>query len=252
MTVIDVDTLFLTVARLTTLSKDAEGEVTCTYATGFFYGHEGGDIFLITNKHVIRDESKNHFPNTIRLSLHADLNNLRDNRDYDISLYNGAKPLWREAAGADVIAIPLSKEQLTEKKLYIRALNSQYLLPDDIQTQIGEDVLVVGYPLGFYYDDVNNLPVIRNGIVASAYPVAYRGKPYFLIDARLHRGTSGSPVFTKSKNSWQRKDGKPTIGGGFRMFLLGINSSTFPLPKEEEPLGLNVVYFASIIDALTT
>ena len=54
------------------------------------------------------------------------------------------------------------------------------------------------YPLGQYYDDVFNLQVVRNGTVASAYPMRFRGQPYFLIDARLHEGTSGSPVNSSS------------------------------------------------------
>ena len=108
----------------------------------------------------------------------------------------------------------------------------------------------MGYPLGIYYDDVNNLPVVRNGIVASAYPVPYKGQPYFLIDAKLHKGTSGSPVMTKFKRDWRKVEGG-SIMGDFQFFLLGINSSTWQLPEGEEPLGLNAVVFASIVREIT-
>jgi hypothetical protein len=81
--------------------------------------------------------------------------------------------------------------------------------------------------------------------------VPYRGNPYFLVDARLHKGTSDSPVTTKFNDTWLTTAG--TIeDSGFAFYLLGINSSTFPLPPNEEPLGLNAVYFASIIDYMTS
>ena len=107
----------------------------------------------------------------------------------------------------------------------------------------------MGYPLGQYYDKENNLPVMRNGMVASVYPVPFRGNPYFLVDARLHKGTSGSPVLTKEKSTWIGANGD-TVFGGASIYLLGVNSSTFPLPKDIEPLGLNAVIFASIVDHL--
>lgn len=92
---------------------------------------------------------------------------------------------------------------------------------------------------------------MRNGIISSAYPVPYRDNPYFLVDARLHPGTSGSPVTTKFKDTWPTTRGTIERGGN-AFYLLGINSSTFPLPPDQEPLGLNAVYFASMIDQMTS
>src|SRR3989442_12382964 len=108
----------------------------------------------------------------------------------------------------------------------------------------------MGYPLGQYYDDVFNLPVVRNGTVASAYPMRFRGQPYFLIDSRLHEGTSGSPVMTKSKRDWRKVEGGSEVDN-FRFYLLGVNSSTWQLSKDQEPLGLNTAVFASIVQDIT-
>jgi hypothetical protein len=91
--------------------------------------------------------------------------------------------------------------------------------------QIGEDVLIMGYPLGKYYDEAYNLPIVRNGIVASAYPVPYKNNPYFLVEARLHKGTSGAPIVTKFKNIWKTIDGK-TITNGFAFYLLGVKAES--------------------------
>jgi hypothetical protein len=121
---------------------------------------------------------------------------------------------------------------------------------------IGEDILVIGYPLGLYYDDVYNLPVIRSGTLASAYPVPFQGKPHFLIDARLHKGTSGSPVITKLKNLIETT-GPGKLEGRLQFVLLGVNSSTAEFHKDaefhkcEEPLGLNAAVFASIVQTIT-
>jgi hypothetical protein len=40
----------------------------------------------------------------------------------------------------------------------------------------------------------------------SAYPVPFQGNPHFLIDARLHKDTSGSQVITKLKNLMETLD----------------------------------------------
>lgn len=252
MSGISVDPLFLTVSRIATFDQ-ASDQKPLAYGTGFFYTNSKDELFLITNRHVIIRENDSYVPNIARLTLHTNPNNLSQNRDYDISLYIGTKQAWcnPNPATADVVAIPLNaNEILQQQRFLIKAFSGANLLPQNYRLQIGEDVMIMGYPLGAYYDDVANLPVVRNGIVASAYPVPFRGNPYFLVDARLHKGTSGSPVMTKSKGMWSGTDGS-TMMTGFQFFLLGVNSSTWQLPKEEEPLGLNATVFASIVDDMT-
>jgi hypothetical protein len=220
----DIDHLFLTVARILTYDdQNPNTDEEPGYGTGFFYSNPD-----ITNRHVIRDEGKGKFPNLVRLSIHADPNDLRVNRNYDIPLYNkGGKPVWKEPIPfADVVAIPLEVERFREQGLLLKYFSEAYLLPPDLLLQIGEDILVMGYPLGRYYDSVSNLPVVRNGIIASTYPVPYQRHQCFLIDARLHRGTSGSPVMTRLKREWIRVEGGSEVGN-FRLFLLGVLSVTY-------------------------
>jgi hypothetical protein len=249
-----IDQFYLSVARLTTHCYDQKGNIDSRiikYGTGFFFT-KNNNLFLITNRHVIIKEDEKYFPNALRMLLHTNPADLRQNANFDIHLYDGHRRLWRESStpGADVIAIPLVGKNFINTQLFlIKSFSQVNLLPDDIQLQIGEDVLVMGYPLGEYYDSSNNLPIVRNGIISSAYPVPFRGNPYFLVDARLHPGTSGSPVTTKFKNTWLMGNSL-NIFFGFSFYLLGINSSTFPLPPEQEPLGLNAVHFASIIDQM--
>jgi hypothetical protein len=66
----------------------------------------------------------------------------------------------------------------------------------------------------------------------------------------LHKGTSGSPVITKLKNLLETiVPGQ--VAGRLRFVLLGVNSSTWELPKGVEPLGLNAAVFGSIVQHIT-
>lgn len=75
---------------------------------------------------------------------------------------------------------------------------SNNLLPTNIKLHVAEDVFIMGYPLGTY-DEIHNLPIIRNGTISSAYPIHFNENPYFLVDANLQEGTSGGAVITKFK-----------------------------------------------------
>ena len=70
---------------------------------------------------------------------------------------------------------------------------------------------MMGYPLGQYYDKENNLPVMR--MVWSQVCIQFLSRqPLFLVDARLHKGTSGSPVLTKEKSTWIGANGDTVFG----------------------------------------
>ena len=65
-----------------------------------------------------------------------------------------------------------------------------------ITVEVGDDVLVVGYPRGFY-DEFCKFPIVKSGIIASRWGMPFNGKPFFLIDAKLFPGSSGSIVISK-------------------------------------------------------
>ena len=65
-----------------------------------------------------------------------------------------------------------------------------------ISIQASDDVLVVGYPRGFY-DRENLYPIVKSGIIASRWGAHFDGEPFFLIDAKLFPGSSGSAVISK-------------------------------------------------------
>lgn len=65
-----------------------------------------------------------------------------------------------------------------------------------INPHVTSDAVVVGYPRGTY-DQVNVFPIVKSGIIASRWGANFEGKPYFLIDAKLFPGSSGSIVISK-------------------------------------------------------
>jgi hypothetical protein len=137
---VTVDPLFFTVARISTYDDPNIGKV-WNYGTGFFYSNPKEQLFFITNRHVILYEEKKYFPNVVRLSLHANQNDLRLNRDCDIPLYKGAKKLWTEPnPSADVVAIPLDVKDIQGKGLLLKSFSDVNLLPRDLLLHVGEDI----------------------------------------------------------------------------------------------------------------
>lgn len=220
--------------------------------SGFFYEH-GGNLFLVTNRHVLVDEDDNYYPDKIKLQLHTTPTDIRQNAELQLSLYHGTTPRWKEhAAGAavDVVALPIDNRAEVEGRFFIRTFGSDNHIPQDVDIAIGEDVQVIGYPLGFH-DEVHNLPIVRNATIASVYPIPFRGHPFVLIDARLHSGTSGSPVLTKPTNTIRKTNGSMAILTGTVTYLMGVHSASLDISNRDagrdEPLGLNIAWFASLI-----
>ena len=65
-----------------------------------------------------------------------------------------------------------------------------------IEVQPGDDVIVIGYPLGFY-DQFNKLPVLKTGMLNTPIGLHFNGLDAFLIDFRYYEGSSGSLIITK-------------------------------------------------------
>lgn len=252
----EVDTIVLTVAPVSIV----KGDKTIGSASGFFYAlgevSNAADYFFVTNRHVVENPDNRTPYDALRLTLHTDRGNIRSNSELTLPLLRGGSRTWKcfDDAEIDIALIPVQREKITKGGFFVRAFSAAALPPSDLQIGLGEDVLVVGYPLGFY-DTINNLPIFRRASVASVYPVPFRGKPFFLVDSRLHPGTSGSPVVLKPSSLLQMRDrvafmSKPST------YLLGIHSHTWPLPQwvpqGTEPYGLNAVWFGSLIEQLAS
>jgi S1-C subfamily serine protease len=227
-------------------------------ATGFFY-KRGDKLFLVTNNHVCRDESdpsQPSIPDLLRLRLHTSPSDLTQNGDYDVPLYAGSRHLWRNPPSnpaADVAVIELDLQAVTSR-FTITHWGPEALLPANRLLYPGEDIFIMGYPLGFY-DEVNNLPVFRNAMIASTYRVHFMGQPLFLTDGNFHPGTSGSPVISKPKNAWVDASGNTAFVTGTNYYLLGVHSGTYSRlqnrpgqPPIQIPLGLGLAWYAELVE----
>lgn len=215
--------------------------------TGFFY-IENSNEYLITNRHVVIDEKKSYHPTSLRIRLHTNRENLQINNLIVVDLYDdNDRHSWLEHPAystlqCDVVAIPMRPPLLTGDNFSLFERSSVTCFTKDL-TEIPDvnpfgDVVVLGYPLGFS-DDVNNLPVYRHAMIASQFGVDFRGRPYFLVDANLHPGTSGSPVVSSYHTLFKEAGSEE----GYKLF--GIHSAEHIVGKE--PLGLNVVWYSKLI-----
>jgi S1-C subfamily serine protease len=176
-------------------------------ASGFFYAR-GGDLFFVTNRHVCRDDATGVTPDLLRVTLHTDASDLRKTSTLDIPLYSAGGPAWKTHptfANADVALIKIDHAAVMAKFL-VKAFAKGAFLPPDLPLHPGEDIFVMGYPFGVH-DNVFSLPIFRSAMIASSYGVPFQDNPFFLTDANLHPGTSGSPVITKPKSAWVDEEG---------------------------------------------
>lgn len=224
--------------------------------SGFFY--ECSDkIHYITSRHLIIEENKGHRPNIIMLNLHMDFN-MTTQKIVSIDLYDSNQhPVWREhpdyGKAVDIVAIPISEDELNGCKII--PLSKEWQVPDGMTLDLGQDLMVVGFPGGLS-DAVHNLPLARNASLASYYRFHFNGMPCMLVDSRLHPGTSGSPVFTKPVFNARRPDGSSTTYSRGKTYLIGIHSEGAHMHSrgeagEDGPLDLNRCWLASLLDDMT-
>ncbi|MDZ4686999.1 MAG: serine protease [Planctomycetaceae bacterium] len=241
-----VESLLLAVTRVTTVNDVGE---TMTNATGFFYERDG-QLFLVTNRHVVLSEETGHHPHSLLIELHIDPENVAAVLGFSIPLYHDAEPAWQETSDVasliDVVTIPLDRDALPETLVY-EAFTPAHLVQPYDRIEVGTSLLIVGFPLGFH-DSLHHLPVARQAVVASAFGMRFQGNGYFLTDARLHRGTSGAPVVAAISPALKKV-------GNLSWMLLGIHASRLDVHEpdltQDERLGLNCAWYADVLASLT-
>jgi hypothetical protein len=238
-----VESILLTTVRVLTF----KGNQPLTNATGFFF-ERGERLFLITCRHVVLDALNDHYPDRIEIELHIGEDRLSHSARYSIPLYRNGLGQWRAcsdtAGDVDIAAIEIFREFLPHDVVY-RAFSPAHLVTQVDPIEVGQSIVVVGYPLGFQ-DNLHHLPVARQAAIASSFGLRFQGLGYFLTDARTHRGTSGAPVVIRRAHlsatalPWQ---------------LLGVHSARLDVGTRDlvldEALGLNCVWYADALMTLT-
>jgi len=240
-----VDSLLLTAARVGTF----EHTRLLTNASGFFFARDDR-LFLVTSRHVVKDEPSGHAPDRLEIELHIAPDNLARSTGYSIPLYRDGTSVWRQgidAAGEiDVAVIEIDRKAFPDDTVY-RAFTPEHLFAPAADVEVGSSLLVVGFPLGFH-DTLHHMPVVRHAVLASAFGLRFQGEGYFLTDARTHRGTSGAPVV-------MRDPAAVPAHGELPWTLLGVHSTRIDVgtrdQRLDEALGLNGAWYADVLLTLT-
>lgn len=224
------------------------GQRLLTRASGFFFERDER-LFLVTSRHVLIDEPSAHLPDRIEIELHQDAVNLSRSKNWSVLLYRDGLANWRQGADSggeiDVAVLEIERGALPEATV-LRAFTPAHLQGALDEVEVGTALLIVGFPLGFH-DDLHHLPVVRQAIIASSFGLRFQGQGFFLTDGRTHRGTSGAPVVMRSED--------PALGG-LPWKLLGVHAGRLDMKTrdlvQDESLGLNCAWYASILLTLTS
>jgi S1-C subfamily serine protease len=244
-----IDSVLLAAARIATFDLDKP----LTNASGFFFAREER-LYLVTSRHVLIDTPSKHFPNRITIEIHTHVADLGQSTGYGVLLYEDGKSVWHQgtdsAGEIDVAVLEIDRHALPAGAVI------QAFTPAHLQTstggsapgvEIGSQILIVGFPLGFQ-DTLHHLPVVRQAVVASAFGLRFQGLGYFLTDARTHRGTSGAPVVMRDHSA-------AALGAALPWKLLGVHSARLDMASrdkvEDESLGLNCAWYADMLMTLT-
>jgi S1-C subfamily serine protease len=227
----------------TTIIKISE-----TYsATGFFF-LDRDRLYLVTNKHVIcGEELKEPKISHFKIVLHIDASNSTKNEEVEIELFNkDGTQKWLEHSdtNVDIILIPVD----LSAKYIVSPLNRSFITDATNIVTLFEKILVVGYPFG-WYDEINNLPIVRVGHLSSPFKVSFKGNPWMIGDVITHPGMSGAPVIMYLRDPIRKdNEGKRSTTFETRCLLIGVYSGQFKIPrKENERPNLVTIWFPELI-----
>jgi len=203
-----------------------------------------GKAFVVTNKHVIHpDPQIREKAAFLTLYLNArEKDGTVLGKSFQVQLSEDGQKLWREHPdpNVDVLAVDVtslinSHQNLENKGADYSLFATPGVLKEENITE-GEEVLILGYPLGLFHSRIHS-PLVRQGIVATKIGEKIQMRlrlpsggirrveiPGFLVDAAIIPGSSGSPVVLKPTIGRKVKD-KVEMGMA-TPYLLGIVSAT--------------------------
>jgi Trypsin-like peptidase domain len=177
-----------------------------------------GRVFLVTNKHVVcKDPAKRAATSHLKCHFNKKGPDGKPGiiaHDIQLTRPDGSKRFREHPdADTDVYALDVTDEIIANPDLE-KAWVTYDLFADagqrkELDITAGEDVVIIGYPMGLRQGD-SNFPLIRQGLLATTIGTPMKDKVRtpvgglrdrtlraFLIDGATIPGSSGSPVILK-------------------------------------------------------
>lgn len=171
---------------------DTYEQATCFFMKNNSKGKE--QHFLVTNRHVLEDK--------VRIDLyldvyHKDSNSYTHHKKITLALNDAVR--FHDTYDLAVLNIDCIDKLNTENDIYTYKAIDTKIIPKDYSIFSNfQTIYLIGYPSGIS-DTCSNLPVARRGITSTPLTNDFKGKAEFLIDIPFLNGSSGSPIFAKSK-----------------------------------------------------
>lgn len=190
--------------------------------TGFFFNfiidNNKPVPVIITNKHVVNNNPKEK----VEFFLHTQNGDEPSDENLNISLATD----WHFHPDQDLcfcFVAPLFHQikKQKQKDIFYKAVTED-LIWDNTKLQelsVLEDVVMVGYPNGLW-DQKNNLPLFRKGVISSHPATDFNNKNVGVVDMACFPGSSGSPIFILNEGGYTDKKGIHL--GSSRVVFLGI------------------------------
>lgn len=222
--------------------------------TGFYFMFKIDSLsvpVIVTNYHVVKNADSGKLTFTELIDKKP-----KYGRKITESIPN-FENCWIKHPNVDLAILPINPlidgiKRLKNKIPFIIYYSEDLLPSKNLLEEVSaiEDVFMIGYPSGFW-DEKNNLPIVRKGITATPIYLNYNDRKEFLLDIPNFGGSSGSPIVLYNQGAYSGKNGGVIVGG--RIALLGINVSywketatNFPINiatiiKSEELLGFKPI-----------
>jgi len=151
-------------------------------------------IFLLTNRHVFQG----HQVVWIRFNKKVSADSTR----FPLDLIVNGQDIWlaHKDKNVDLAMVTISHDFLNQQNIewgfFTEEMFSYYSELDNIGITLGDELYVLGFPMGLA-GILRNNPIARHGIIARIDKEIIDQQKVFLIDALVFPGNSGGPIVSK-------------------------------------------------------